>query len=119
MSGRMSRQMLSLYAACSTFIVVLLTLFSYFYSIKQKNWMLELIQRKVFYIPLIFHMLLISLLVGLSTFLLVSIVQKAQYGRIEEKLRLLARGSYENPVIEKRFPMPIMINISVRWIRTF
>lgn len=104
MMGKISRQMLSLYAAFSTFIVVLLTLFSYFHSIKQKNWMLELLQRKVFYIPLIFHMLLISLLVGLSTFLLVSIVQKAQYGRIEEKLRLLARGSYENPVIAKSVP---------------
>lgn len=101
MMGKISRQMLSLYTACSTFIVVLITLFSYFYSIKQKHWMLELIQRKVFYIPLIFHMILISLLVGLSTFLLVSIVQKTQYGRIEEKLRLLARGNYENPVIMK------------------
>lgn len=104
MMGKISRQMLSLYAACSTFIVVLLTLFSYFHSIKQKNWMLELLQRRIFYIPLIFHMVLISLLVGLSTFLLVSIVQKAQYGRIEEKLRLLARGSYDSPIITKSVP---------------
>ncbi|MFK4567583.1 sensor histidine kinase [Enterococcus sp. UD-01] len=104
MIGRISRQMLSLYAAFSTFIVILITLFSYFHSIKQKNWMLELIQRRIFYIPLIFHMLLISLLIGLFTFLLVSIVQKSQYGKIEEKLRLLARGSYESPLIVKSVP---------------
>lgn len=104
MRGKISRQMLSLYAACSTFLVVLLTLFSYFYSIKQKNWLLELIQRKIFYVPLIVHIFLISLLVGLSTFLLVSIVQRNQYGKIEEKLRLLARGSYDSPVIAKQIP---------------
>lgn len=104
MKGKISRQMLSLYAACSTFLVILLTLFSYFYSIKQKSWLVELIQRKIFYVPLIFHMFLISLLVGLSTFLLVSIVQRNQYGKIEEKLRLLARGSYDSPAITKQIP---------------
>lgn len=104
MIGRVSRHMLSLYAALSTFLVVLLTLFSYFYSIKQKNWGMELFQRKIFYIPLIFHIILISLLIGLSTFLIISIIQKAQYGKIEEKLRLLARGSYENPALVKSVP---------------
>ncbi|MHC5229760.1 sensor histidine kinase [Enterococcus sp. LJL99] len=104
MMGRVSRHMLSLYAALSTFFVILLTLFSYFYSIKQKNWGMELFQRKIFYIPLIFHVILISLLIGLSTFLIISIIQKAQYGKIEEKLRLLARGSYENPILGKSVP---------------
>lgn len=104
MMGRVSRHMLSLYAALSTFLVILLTLFSYFYSIKQKSWITELFQRKIFYIPLIFHVILISLVIGLSTFLLISIIQKAQYGKIEEKLRLLARGSYENPTLVKSVP---------------
>ena len=104
MMGRVSRHMLSLYAALSTFLVVLLTLFSYFYSIKQKNWGMELFQRKIFYIPLIFHVVLISMLIGLSTFLIISIIQKAQYGKIEEKLRLLARGSYESPAFAKNVP---------------
>lgn len=104
MMGRVSRHMLSLYATVSTFLVMLLTLFSYFYSIKQKNWGVELFQRKLFYIPLIFHVILISFVIGLSTFLIISIIQKAQYGKIEEKLRLLARGSYENPVLAKSVP---------------
>ena len=33
--------------------------------------------------------------------LLISLVQKGQYGRIEEKLRLLANGNYESPVLNK------------------
>jgi NarL family two-component system sensor histidine kinase LiaS len=101
MSGRISRKMLSLYAALSTFLVVLVTLFSYFHSIKQTNWILELFQRKIFYIPLFVHILLISFLIGLITFLLISIVQKSQYDLIEEKLRLLASGNYESPLIKK------------------
>ncbi|MGK0550930.1 sensor histidine kinase [Enterococcus faecalis] len=101
MSGRISRQMLSVYAAAISFIVVLITLFSYFHSIKQNHWFLELFQRKVFYIPLFVHILLISFLVGIFTFLLISIVQKTQYDQVEEKLRLLANGNYESPLIRK------------------
>ncbi|MGC3666921.1 sensor histidine kinase, partial [Enterococcus faecalis] len=80
------------------FIVILFTLFSYFHSIKQNRWLFVLLQRKVFYLPLIVHIVLISLLIGLLTFLLISLVQKGLYGRIEEKLRLLANGNYESPV---------------------
>lgn len=101
MIGRMSRQMLAVYASVSTFLVMVITLFSYFHSIKQKNWLMELIQRKVFYIPLIFHILVISFFVGVFAFILLSIVQKSQYGKIEEKIRLLAGGNYESPVIRK------------------
>ena len=101
MTDRISRRMISLYASLSTFIVILITLFSYFHSIKQNRWLLELLQRKVFYLPLIVHIVLISLLIGLLTFLLISLVQKGQYGRIEEKLRLLANGNYESPVLNK------------------
>ena len=53
MTDRISRRMISLYASLSTFIVILITLFSYFHSIKQNRWLLELLQRKVFYLPLI------------------------------------------------------------------
>lgn len=101
MIGRISRQMLAFYVFLSTFIVIVVTLFSYFHSIKQKNWFIELIQRKVFYIPLIFHILVISFFVGVFAFILISIVQKSQCGRIEEKLRLLASGNYENAVISQ------------------
>ncbi|MGC6769625.1 sensor histidine kinase [Enterococcus sp. LJL128] len=103
---KISRQMLAIYASLSTFLVVVFTLFSYFYSTRQKDWLLELFRRKVFYIPFFFHILLISLLVGLITFLLISIVQKAQYGKIEEKLRLLAAGNYDSPLLAKRIPHP-------------
>ncbi len=46
MTDRISRRMISLYASLSTFIVILITLFSYFHSIKQNRWLLELLQRK-------------------------------------------------------------------------
>lgn len=105
-SGKVSRQMIAMYAAFSTFLVVLFTLFSYLYSINQKDWLMELFRRKVFYIPFFFHILLISLLVGLLTFLLITVVQKGQYGRIEEKLRLLVAGNYDSPLLTKQIAHP-------------
>lgn len=101
MKRGISRQILAMYSSFSTFIVVLFTLFSYFYSIQKKNWFSELLQRKLFNIPLIVHIFLISLLIGLINFLLISIVQKIQYGRIEEKIHLLSVGNYESPMISK------------------
>ena len=90
MTDRISRRMISLYASLSTFIVILITLFSYFHSIKQNRWLLELLQRKVFYLPLIVHIVLISLLKLIDLFT-DFIGSKGQYGRIEEKLRLFKR----------------------------
>lgn len=102
MIGKVSRQMMALYAAISTILVVLVTLFMYFYYRNQKQWLMELLRARIFHIPLLFHLLVISLVVGLMTFVLVTVIQKAQYGRIEEKLRLLANGNYENVVLQKK-----------------
>ncbi|MGX7352833.1 sensor histidine kinase [Enterococcus canis] len=104
MIGRISRQMLSIYAAVITFLVVLGTLFTYFYYRNQKEWFMELIRARIFHMPLLVHIFVISLVVGLLTFVFISLVQKAQYGRIEEKLRLLASGSYENNRLTKPVP---------------
>ena len=100
MTDRISRRMISLYASLSTFIVILITLFSYFHSIKQNRWLLELLQRKVFYLPLIVHIVLISLLIGLLTFLLISLVQKGQYGRLKKNFGYWPTV-IESPVLNK------------------
>lgn len=104
MIGKMSRQMIAVYSGITTLLVVFLTLYFYFYSIKQKNWILELFQRRIFFTPLILHILLISFIVGLITFVLISVVQKSQYGKIEEKLQLLVNGNFESPMLNKEIP---------------
>lgn len=101
MIGKTSRKMFAVYAFFSTFFVVLLTMFSYFYAAKVENWLAELTQQKVFYVPLVVHIFLLSVIVGFVTFLIISFIQKMDYGRIEEKLRLLANGNYEHARLEK------------------
>ena len=75
MTDRISRRMISLYASLSTFIVILITLFSYFHSIKQNRWLLELLQRKSLFTTNCAHCshILTNRLIDL---LLISLVQK-------------------------------------------
>lgn len=101
MMTRVSRSMIALYSALSTFFVVLFTLFSYFYSRNQEEWIAELFQRRIFFIPIFIHIVVVSLGVGMLTFFLVSVLQKLQYAKIEEKLRLLASGNYENQLLQE------------------
>lgn len=59
----------------------------------------ELLRARLLYVPLIFHLLAISLGVGLIVFLLLSLIQKTKYGKIEEKLRALSSGNYESKLL--------------------
>lgn len=79
-----------------SFVVLVFVLFTYFYASHIENWWLELIQKQIFYIPIIVYVLALSLSIAILTFIAVSVTQKASYSPIEEKLRLLSEGNYEN-----------------------
>ena len=78
--------------------------FSYLYASGKKNWLLEVFQIKLFFIPIIFHLLVVSLMVGLAVFLLISLFRNRQYGPIEEKLRLLSNGDIDSPLLDTPIP---------------
>ncbi|EPH99580.1 MULTISPECIES: two-component system sensor histidine kinase LiaS [unclassified Enterococcus] len=104
MIGKISRPMFSLYVSLSTFLVMLFALFTYFYASKQTHLWAELLHARLLYVPLIFHLFAISLGMGLIAFLLMTVIQKSRYGKIEEKLRALSMGNYESKVIDKPIP---------------
>ncbi|MDA3964079.1 two-component system sensor histidine kinase LiaS [Enterococcus thailandicus] len=101
MIGKISRPMIAFYASLSTFMVILFAMFTYFYASKQNHWWAELLQARLLYVPLIFHLFAISLGVGLLTFLIVSVVQKTRYGKIEEKLRAISSGNYDAKILDQ------------------
>lgn len=99
MMGKISRAMLAVYSGIAAFLIILFSLFTYFYASNQSHWWGELLRARLLYVPLIFHLLAISLGVGLIVFLLLSLIQKTKYGKIEEKLRALSSGNYESKLL--------------------
>ena len=107
MISKLSKPMFAVYSAIVSFLIILLSLFTYFYASNQTDWWRELLSARLLYIPLIFHLFAIALGVGLLVFLIVSVIQKARYGKIEEKLRTLSAGNYESPILNQPIPRPV------------
>ena len=107
MISKLSKRMFAVYSAIVSFLIILFSLFTYFYASNQTDWWRELLSARLLYIPLIFHLFAIALGVGLLIFLIVSVIQKARYGKIEEKLRTLSAGNYESPILNQPIPRPV------------
>lgn len=105
MIGKTSRGMVALYSTFATFLILILVLFTYLFAIGQTHWWLQLFQVKVLFIPLIFYLLTISVAVGFSVFLFIAFSQKKLLTPIEEKMRLLASGNLESPVLNENMPL--------------
>jgi NarL family two-component system sensor histidine kinase LiaS len=100
MITKFSRGMVAFYSAVTSFLMMNLILFSYFYASGKKNWLVEVFQSKLFFIPILFHLLVVSIVIGLVVFLLISFFRNRQYGPIEEKLRLLSNGDIDSPLLD-------------------
>ena len=107
MISKLSKPMFAVYSAIVSFLIILFSLFTYFYASNQTDWWRELLSARLLYIPLIFHLFAIALGVGILVFLTVSVIQKARYGKIEEKLRTLSAGNYESPILNQPIPRPV------------
>lgn len=101
MITKMSRGMIAFYSGIITLFTLLLVLFSYLYASGKEKWLLEIFRTKVFFIPIFFQLLIISLAVGFVVFLLISLFRNRQYGPLEEKLRLLANGNIDSPALDQ------------------
>lgn len=107
MISKLSKRMFAVYTTIISFLIILFSLFMYFYASKQMYWWRELFSARILYIPLIFHLFAIALGVGLMIFLIVSLIQKVRYGEIEEKLRTLSAGNYASPILNQSIQRPV------------
>lgn len=102
MMKRSPKVCIALYSGISTFILLLLvSTSSYWFSPGNDKKLLQLFQVKVFWLPLIFYLFILSVIAGLVIFVLLSFYQTRLLAPIEEKLRLLAGGNFDNPILEK------------------
>lgn len=96
MISKKSRPLIFFYAFLMTFMVLVFTLYSYFYAKNQKKWMLELINTTMFKIPIIIYVIVIALAVSGIVIGILLVSNRKIYSEIEEKLQLLATGHYEH-----------------------
>lgn len=99
MISKLSRPAIFLYSFIFTLLLLFVTLFTYFFASGKKNWISEVIEVRLFLMPLLFYLVIISLIVAFLILLLVYFVHRTQYGKIEQKINLLTLGNYESPLL--------------------
>ena len=95
MMSKIGRPVVFFYTFLLTFMVLTLTLYTYFFAKNQHQWMLELVNTKMFKLPIIIYIIVIALSVSGIIIGLLYVYNRKTYSKIEEKLQLLAVGNYE------------------------
>lgn len=98
---------IAMYTGFLTFLILVLVLFTYGMALGQDKWLLELFQIKFLFIPFVFYLFALSVIIGLTNYILISFYQKRLLMPIEEKLRLLAGGNFDNPILDESMPYSI------------
>ncbi len=99
MMSKMGRPLIFFYTFLLTFMVLILTLYSYFYAKNQKKWMLELIHTRMFKLPIIIYIIIIALAVSGIVIAALYVFNRKTYGKIEERIQLLASGNYKHTTL--------------------
>lgn len=102
MMKRSPKVFIALYSSVSTFLLLLLvSTSSYWFTTGKEKQIAQLFQIKIFWIPMIFYLFILSVIAGLIIFILISFYQTRLLAPIEEKLRLLAGGNFDNPILDQ------------------
>ena len=104
MMAKISKGMLSFYVGLAAFLTLILVMFSFLHARKISHWWKVLLETRIFFIPLILYILVIAIGFGLLAFFLISLFRRSLYGEIEEKLRVMASGNYDSPIVTKELP---------------
>lgn len=95
MMGKKNRPLFFFYTFVLTFLVLIITLYTYFYAKKQEKWMLELITTRLFKVPFLVYIIIISLVVSGIVLGILYLINHYVYGRVEEQVHSLSKGNYE------------------------
>ncbi len=101
MMSKIGRPLTFFYTFLMTFMVLTLTLYTYFYAKNQHKWMLELINTRMFRVPFLVYIIVISFGVSGIVMGLLYFYNRRTYSKIEEKMQLLAIGNYEHEALKR------------------
>lgn len=102
MMSKKSRPLIFFYTFLLTFIVLIVTLYTYFFAKSQKKWMLELITTRLFKVPIIVYVVVIAIAVSGIVFSILYLVNRHTYGKVEEQLHFLSVGNYDHVVFTNK-----------------
>ncbi|MBV7389872.1 sensor histidine kinase [Enterococcus alishanensis] len=102
MTGKYGKLQLAFYSGLTTFLIIITTLFLYMYAIGRKQLIAQLFSARIFYLPIFFHLIVISLTAGIVVYGIITFIQKRQIGRVAEKLERLASGDYDHPLLDRQ-----------------
>lgn len=95
---------ISFFASILILFLFFLLLGTYWLAAGVEKWWLVLFQIRLFSLPFLFYFLFLAAFVGVFVYIFLSIYQRHLLMPIEEKLRLLAGGNIDNPILEKSMP---------------
>ncbi|MGX4686518.1 sensor histidine kinase [Vagococcus sp. JNUCC 83] len=102
MMSKKSRPLIFFYTFLLTFIVLIVTLYTYFFANSQRKWMLELITTRLFKVPIIVYIVIIAIAVSGIVFSILYLVNRHTYGKIEEQLHFLSVGNYDHLIFSDK-----------------
>lgn len=86
-----------------SFVVLLLVVLSYSYSVSGELWYLDLLGIRFLSIPFLLYLLLFSFIIGLLVSAILYFVRQKQWQQLEDALKLLADGHYSSQPLEGFF----------------
>lgn len=95
---------ISFFASLLVLFLFFLLLGTYWLAAGVEKWWLVLFQIRLFSLPFLLYFLFLAAFVGIFVYIFLSIYQRHLLMPIEEKLRLLAGGNIDNPILEKSMP---------------
>ncbi|MDN6664587.1 MAG: sensor histidine kinase [Tetragenococcus koreensis] len=101
MTARKTRKMLATFSSLLAFFTMLIILAFYMLGLEQEQWWLQIFQVRIAYMPIIFYVVGIALVCGLITFVTLTYYQKKEMTPLAEKIRLLANGNLEDPLLNR------------------
>ncbi|MGY3765865.1 sensor histidine kinase [Vagococcus vulneris] len=118
MIEKINRPLIFFYSFLFSLLMFVLILFLYFFANKQSNWSVELLTTRLFKIPILFYVILISIMIGFIVLGILYVLDLKVYGKIEMQLRLMALGQYEHrKITDSVGGNPAQIDLDIQSIR--
>lgn len=100
MTDRKTRRRLAAFGSLLAFFIMLTILTFYMIGTDQEQRFLQIFQVRIAYVPIVFYVIGIAFVCGLIIFVTLTYYQKKEMMPLAEKLRLLANGNFEDPVLD-------------------
>lgn len=83
----------------SIFVVFLLVFSLFFYMTGRTKWVTDFFTIRLFYIPFIIYLIVISACVSLFAMLIIYFIRRQQLVILERRIHSLVKGNYDDPVL--------------------